>query len=144
MSRDPRTVDATRSGDLIEVVRVLLLLQGAILLATTIESLVWSLVFAGAPVGSFWLSAAMAIAVFVGRARLDPSRKRARLLYVVEGVLIASLGLDVALATVITGTVPPAVALLTRLVLPIAVVALLERARPRSAAVAPLGAEAVR
>jgi hypothetical protein len=57
-----------------------------------------------------------------------------RLVYVVEGVLVATLAIDTALAVAIIGAVPPAVAVLTRFVLPVSVIALLRRATRSAAA----------
>ena len=115
--------------DLLEVVRVLLLVQASILVATTIEALIFGLAFAGAPGPSFLLSAAAAATLLVARARLRADRRwTERLVYIVEGVTVASLAIDTLLALLITGHAPPAVALLTRLVLPVTVVALISLA----------------
>ena len=123
-----------RAEDLLDVLRVLLLVQGAILLATTIEALIWSIAFPGASGLMLVLTAATAVALLVSRARLRAgSRRGRRTLYIVEGVLIVTIALDTALAIGITGSVPPPVALLTRFVLPIAVIALLRRTDKGSA-----------
>jgi hypothetical protein len=125
------------ADDLLEVVRVLLLVQGSILVATTIEAFIWSIAFGGAAGPSFLVTAAMAAALFVTRARMADHRWTRRVVYLVEGVLVATLGVDTALAIAITGTVPPAVAVLTRFVLPLSVIALLRRAtRPAAAPIA--------
>ena len=117
------------ADDLLDVVRVLLLVQGAILLATTVEALIWSIAFAGAAGPSFLVTATMAAAIFVARARMRVDRRWThRLVYIVEGVLVATLAIDTALAVAIVGAVPPAVAVLTRFVLPVSVIALLHRA----------------
>jgi hypothetical protein len=125
------------ADDLLEVVRVLLLVQGSILVATTIEAFIWSIAFGGAAGPSFLVTAAMAAALFVTRARMADHRWTRRVVYLVEGVLVATLGVDTALAIAITGTVPPAVAVLTRFVLPLSVIALLRRAtRPAAEPIA--------
>lgn len=117
------------ADDLLDVVRVLLLVQAAILVATTIEAFVWSLAFAGAAGLSFLVTAAMALTLVVARARLRTDRRwTKRLVYIVEGLLVITLAIDTALAIGITGTVPPVVAVLTRCVLPLSVIALLRRA----------------
>jgi len=125
-----------RQGDeLREVVRVVLLVQGAILVATTIEALIWSIAFAGAAGPSFVMSATMAATLLVARAHLRVDRRWSRrLVYIVEGVLVGTLAIDTALALAITGTILPPVALLTRFVLPLSVIALLRRAVRVSAA----------
>jgi len=134
-----------RGDDLLDVVRVLLLVQGGVLLATTVEALIWSIAFAGAAGPSFLVTAAMAGALLLARARVRVDRRWThRLVYIVEGVLVASLAVDTALALVIVGAVPPAVAVLTRFVLPIAVIALLRRAtRPAAAPPSPSTAAAM-
>ena len=124
-----------QADELLEVVRVLLLVQGAILVATTIEALIWSIAFAGAVGPSFVMSATTALTLLVARARLRVDRRWSRrLVYIVEGMLVGTLAIDTALAVAITGTVPPPIALLTRFVLPLSVIALLRRAVRVSAA----------
>jgi hypothetical protein len=116
------------AADLLDVTRALLLLQGAILVATTIEALVWSLVLAGAGGAPILVSAAAAAVIFTARARLRADRRWSRrLVYGVEGLTLATVAIDMALAIALTGALPPAVALLTRVVLPMSVIALLRR-----------------
>lgn len=120
------------SRDLLEVARVLLLLQGAVLLATTVEALIWGIAFAGGGGLPFLVSGAAAAVIVVARARLRPDRRWSRrLVYVVEGFTLATFAIDTVLAVALTGAVPPAVAILTRLVLPIGVIALLRRSARR-------------
>lgn len=122
---DTRLMDMTRraADDFLDVAKVLLLLQGAILVATTIESLIWSIAFPGAAAAPFILSAGAAVAILLARARLRAdSRWTRRLVYGVEGFTLAFLALDLALAIALTGTPPPAMALLTRFVLPVSVI----------------------
>jgi hypothetical protein len=121
---DPLMSEATRPQ--LDVVRVLLLLQGAVLLATALEALLFGIAFMGAPGLPFLLSGGAAAAVLLGRARLGPDRD-ARLLLAVEGLILVTFGIDTALAFFITHGAPPAVAILTRFALPIAVLALLRR-----------------
>ena len=116
------------SGDLLEVARVLLLVQGAALLATTVEALIWGLAFAGSGGVPFLMSGVAAAVILVARVRLRADRQWSRrLVYVVEGFTLATFAIDSALSIALTGAIPPAVAILTRLVLPIAVIALLRR-----------------
>lgn len=115
--------------DLLEVLRVLLLLQASILLATTVEALLWGIAF-GAARSSVVMSAAAAVALFVARARFRPDRRWIRcIVYVVEGVIIVTHTIDGVLAILIARTSPPVVALLTGLLLPVAVIALMRRSR---------------
>lgn len=113
------------TNDLLDVVRVLLLIQGAILIATTVEAVLWGLAFR-APAATALLSAVAAMVLLIGRARIRPDRGGTRrLIYAIEGFLLATLALDALLALVLIGALPPPVALLTRLVLPISVIGLL-------------------
>jgi hypothetical protein len=143
---DHRRMNTTRrhTDELLDVARVLLLLQGAVLVATTIEALIWSLVFPGAAGTPFLMSAAAALLVLVASARLRADRSWTRgSVYVVETVILVNLVIDLALAVVVTGHVPPLVALLTRFVLPLSVIGLLRqsaRATVARAAVSPLEA----
>lgn len=123
-------MDTTRTTneDLLDVARALLLLQGAILVATTIEALVWGTAFGGSAGPSFLLSAASAAVILVARVRLRSGRTWSRrLVYAVEGLILATLAIDTALAIALTQELPPLVALLTRFVLPVSAVALLRR-----------------
>ena len=117
-----------RSDELLDVARVLLLLQGAVLLATTVEALIWGFAFAGGGGVPFVMGGVAAAVIFVARARLRPDRRWSRrLVYGVEGFTLATLAIDTVLAIALTGALPPAVAILTRLVLPVSVIALLRR-----------------
>ena len=116
-----------RADDLLDVARALLLLQGTILVATTIEALIWGTAFhsAGGPV---LLSGGAAAVILVARARLRADRRwPRRLIYVVEAMTLAAVTVDIALALALTHAVPPVVTLLTQLVLPISVLTLLRR-----------------
>jgi hypothetical protein len=143
---DHRRMDTTRrpTDELLDVARVLLLLQGAVLVATTIEALFWTLVFPGAAGTPFLMTSVTALLVLVAGARLRADRSRTRrIVYVVETVILVNLVIDIALAVVVTGHVPPIVALLTRFVLPLSVIALLRqstRATVAPVAVSPLEA----
>ena len=120
--------DARPAGELLEVARVLLLLQGAILIATTIEALAWGTLFAGAPGAPFVMSAAAAAVVLIGRVRLRADRRRTRrLISVVEGLILAMFMVNSALAIALAGVLPPATAVVTQLALPMCVLVLLHR-----------------
>lgn len=123
-------MDKTRrpADDFLDVAKVLLLLQGSILVATTIEAVIWGMAFAGAAATPFLLSGGAAVVILVARARLRADRRwTRRLVYGVEGFTLAFFALDLALAIALTGTPPPAVALLTRFVLPVSVIFLLRQ-----------------
>ena len=126
-----------RADDLLDVARALLLLQGAILVATTIEALIWGAAFpaAGGPV---LLSGSAAAVILGARARLRADRRwPGRLIYLVEALTLAAMTIDVALAIALTHALPPVVTLLTQLLLPISVIALIRRST--RAAAAPIG-----
>ncbi len=109
-----------------ELARVLLLLQGSILLVTTVEAAILGAALAGAPGAPFLITAAAMAAVFAARGSLGGTgRWPRRVLYLVEGVLVASIGIDTAFALLVTHAAPPVLAVLTRFVLPLAVIALL-------------------
>jgi hypothetical protein len=132
------------ADELLDVARVLLLLQGAVLVATTIEALIWSLVFPGAAGAPFLMSGAAAVLILVASARVRAGRSWSRrIVYVVETVILTGLVIDLALAVAITSHVPPIVALLTRFMLPLSVIGLLRqstRAKVAPARVSPLEA----
>ena len=122
------------ADDFLDIARALLLVQGSILVATTIEAVLWGMAFAGAAAAPFLLSAAAAVVILIARARLrgdradTPARLRRR------GNHARFFALDLVLAIALTGTPPPAVAMLTRFVLPVSVIFLLRQsARPTAA-----------
>jgi hypothetical protein len=118
-----------RSDDLLDLARVLLLFQGAILVATTLEALIWAAVFPGPGGVPVLLSAASAAAVLVGRARLRADRRGTRrLLYAIEGFILGTQLIDVGLSIALAHSIPPLVALLTQVALPLAVATTLRRA----------------
>jgi hypothetical protein len=125
--------------DILAVVRVLLLLQGAILIATTLEAIIWGVIFSGT-VGVAALMSGLAAAIaLVARVRVRPDRRRIRrLTYVVEGAILATFLIDLAAALVLAHALPPLAAIFTDGLLPLAVVWLLRRST-RAAAPAPLG-----
>jgi len=131
-------MDTRRAADdYLDLARVLLLLQGSIFVATTIESLIWGIAFAGAAAAPLLLSGWAAAAILVARARLRADRRwTRRLVYGVEGFTLAFFALDLALAIALTGTPPPAVAVLTRFVLPVSVIFLVRQTARATAPVA--------
>ena len=123
--------------------RALLLLQGAILVATTIESLFWGFVFPGAG-GAVLMSGASAVVILVARTRLRADRRWARrFVYAVEVLLLVAVAIDIALAIALTHALPPVVALLTQLVLPVSVVAILRRSARAARAAIPTNPVAI-
>jgi hypothetical protein len=123
-------VDTTRrpADELLDVARALLLLQGAILVATTIEALVWAAVFPGASGSPALISGASAFVILVARVRLRADRRwTRRMVYLVEGLILLTAAIDVVIGLVLAGALPPMVALLTQVLLPIAVIVLLRR-----------------
>jgi hypothetical protein len=126
------------TDDLLDVARALMLLQGAILIATTIEALVWANVFPGASGAPALMSGASALVILIGRIRLRADRRRTRrLVYLVEGFILLTAAVDIVIALLLAHALPPMVALLTQVVLPISVITLLRRAArlPRATAI---------
>jgi hypothetical protein len=122
------------TDDLLEVARALLLLQGAILVATTIESLFWGIVFASTG-GALVMSATSAVVILVARVRLRADRRLARrLVYAVESLILLTAAIDTAISLALAHALLPMVTLLTQIALPISVIVLLRRSRaPRAA-----------
>ena len=131
--------DRWRADDLLDVVRALLLLQGAILVATTIESAIWSGFFPAGR-GAVLISGAAAVTIFFARARLRADRRwLRRIIYLFEGSILALFVVDIALAALLTHALPPVVAILTQLVLPVSVIAILRRTARALTATIPSG-----
>ena len=130
------------ADDLLDVARALLLLQGAILVATTIESLFWGIAF-GSTGLALVMSAASATVILVasGRLRADSAWAR-RLVYAVEGLILLTAVVDSAISLALAHALLPMVALLTQIALPISVIVLLRRSR-RLARTAPVPEGAV-
>jgi F0F1-type ATP synthase assembly protein I len=129
--------DSRPADDLLDVARALLLVQGAILVAATIEAAILGLAFPGGG-GTVLVSGTVAAVLLVARARLRPDRRRSRrIVYVVEGITVVPFIVDIALAIALAHALPPAVAILTQLVLPLSVVALLRRSARSATAPVP-------
>ena len=124
------TRPSTWSDDLIEVVKVLLLIQAAILVASTIEAALWSTFFG--PGGSgIAASALAALIAFVASTAVGHGRRWGlRLVYGLEAAVILVAAIDLALSLLLAGSSLPLVAMLTRLALPIAVIAMLRHSTP--------------
>ena len=121
--------DRARTDDLIDLGRVLMLLQGAILIATTLESVVWALALPGGGGLALLLTGASAVAVLVARARIRSERRRLRrAVYLVEGLIVATFAIDTVLSLVLAHTAMPLLAVLSQFVLPVAVIGLLRHA----------------
>jgi len=132
-------VETTRrpSDDFLDIARALLLLQGSILVATTIEALVWAIFFPGASGSPAVMSGAAAVAILIGRTRLRVDRRWARrLVFLVEGLILLTATINVAIELALAHGLPPMVAALTQIVLPVSVIALVRRStrHPNTAA----------
>jgi len=122
------------SDDWLHVARALLLLQGALLVGTTIESLFWGIVFASTG-GALAMSAASAVVILVARIRLRGDRTWSRrLVYAVEGLILLAAAIDTAISLGLAHALLPMVTLLTQIALPISVIALLRRSRAQRVA----------
>jgi hypothetical protein len=121
--------DRARTDELIDLVSVLMLLQGAILLATTLESLVWALALPGGGGLALLLTGGSAVAILVARARMRGERRRLRrAVYVVEGLIVATFAVGTVLSLVLAHAAMPVLAVLSQFVLPVTVIGLLRRA----------------
>ena len=130
--------DRTRTDDLLDLARVLLLMQGAILIATTIESLVWASAFPGASGLVPLMNGASALVILIARARLRSDRRRLRrLVYLVEGLIVAAFAVDTVLTILLAHSAMPLVAIFSQFLLPVSVIGLLRRIAPAVAAPKP-------
>ena len=106
-----------------------MLLQGAILIATTLESVVWAIALPGAGGLALLLTGASAVAILVARARLRSERRRLRrAVYIVEGLIVTTFAIDTVLSLVVAHAAMPVLAVLAQFVLPVAVIGLLRHA----------------
>lgn len=114
--------------DRLAVAHILVLIQGAILVASTLESVVF-LAFAGpASRVSLGLTGSAAVLTLAAAAALARGSGRARrwTLAAESGIVVVTL-VDLALALLMTGEPLGPVALLAGLVVPVAVIAILRR-----------------
>jgi hypothetical protein len=125
---------ASRPRDLGEVARVLVLLQGAALVVSTLEGLVF-LGFVGPTAGPTVVltgtAAVVTLAVASGIGRRDARARRITLL--AEAAIVAVALIDLALSLLMTGEALPLVSTIARLVLPLAVIAILRDPGVRAA-----------
>lgn len=122
-----------RSAGILAILRTLLLLQAGVALLGAMEALAWSAFFGPSASVPALLGVATVAVLLVLRGRV-PRLRATRVLLALEAVIIAGWLLDLALAVLLVGAVPPPVAWLTRLALPVAAIALARSAR-RTAAV---------
>lgn len=114
------------TNGLLDAVRVLVLIQGGILLTSTIESALASAVFGLSP--TVWLSALSAILALTAAAGLVRKARWARKVTLLgEGYLLVTLLIDTAISLLMTQTPLGLVPLLTRGVVPVVVWKLLRR-----------------
>jgi hypothetical protein len=120
----------SQSGDLVEVVRVLVLMQGAILVATTIEAALFGLAFGPATAPTVLITAGAAVLTLAASRGLGRRKRWARRLTIgAEFAILAGALLELALSALVAGAAFGIVPTLTRLVVPvIAIVALREPA----------------
>lgn len=127
---------------LIEVVRILVLLQGAIALTSALEAAILGAAFAGSATPSFILTAGGALVTLSLAAALGRRARRARRLVIwleIGWLLVAVV--DLALAVFLARRALEPVPILTRLVLPLAIVYLLRRPALRTAFAPPPAGE---
>jgi hypothetical protein len=112
-----------QAGDLVEVVRVLVLMQGAILVATTIEAAIFSVAFGPAAGPGVLLTGGAAVLTLATSRGLGRGRRWARRLTVgAECAILAGAILELALSVLLAGATFGIVPTLTRLVVPIVVI----------------------
>ncbi len=126
--------EPTERSGLIEVACVFLTLQGAILIAATIEALVVAAVVGPSGSASIALTGAAAALALVCAWGLGRHRRRARRLVLVGEAGVLAIGLvDVALTLIVGGVGLGLVMILTRIVVPLVVIGLLRRPTARGA-----------
>ena len=114
--------------DLLEVAALLVLLQGAVLVAGILESLVFAAFVGPGAIGTAILGAlAAALTLWASAALRRGSRRARRLTLVAESVATVVAVLESMVALLIAGALLPPVALLTRVVVPVAVIVLVRR-----------------
>lgn len=128
-------MDARRAPDrdgLVEIVRVLVLMQGAMLVASTIQAAFFASNFPQAGRGAVVLTGLATIATFAALWGLGRGAGWARrLTYAGEAFVLAGAIVDELLALGLSGAPLGLVATLTRVVVPVAVIVLLRRSRER-------------
>lgn len=136
----------SRPRDAVEVVRVLVLLQAATLVVSTLEG--WIALGFGGGVAGAPMVLLTAIACGLTFAAVSGIGRRAawarRLTLVGAGLGLVVAVIDLGLSLVMTGQGLPLVAILTRLLLPVAVIAILRDATVRAAFRVPTTQEVAR
>ena len=125
---DAVMIDSTpqRSESRLEVVWALVLLQGAALALTTIESLVVNIGFGFLLLGNLVLTAAAATATLLAARGIRRRRRWARRLTIVgEWYVLAVGALDLALTVILAQTAPGLIPLVVTIGVPITVLLLL-------------------
>jgi hypothetical protein len=131
---DPEPAPAT-GGDLLETVRVLLVVQAAVAALNTVEAVAVALlgnpVLLAGPVPLSAATAALLLALAGGVA--GHARWARRITLAVESLLLLLAAADQVLAALLHRAAPLPVPLLVRVVLPLAVLVLLERPAAQAA-----------
>ncbi len=121
-------------GSLVEVAVVLVIIQGAILVVGAIEAMVFASFVGPGGIASILLTvvaAGLTLGTACGLARHRRLARRWAL--VAETWVLLVAGLDTALSFAVVGTAPGPVLVLSRVVIPLAVIALLRRPIVRAA-----------
>ena len=134
-TQGPRPTVETVAADtgVLDIVRVLLLLQGAIAFVNAIEALVGSTAF-GLPLSpAFLATASGALATLWLAARIGRRSRRVRkVVFIAQIVWMVFAAIDLLLSLFLTQTPLELVPLLTRVVLPAAILYLLRRPATRA------------
>ncbi len=122
-----RTVPAART-DILAVAHILVLLQGAILVAGTLEAVVFLAFVGPASTVSLGLTAGAAVLTLATAAGLARGSSRARRWTLIAESAVLAVGVvDLVLALVMTGEPLGPMGLLGGIVVPVAVIAILRR-----------------
>jgi len=120
-------------GGTIAVVRILLLIQGAIAAVALIEAVVFGVAF-GAPLSAVVLltGAGAILTLWFAAAVVRRSRRARKLTLGLQGLWLGSAAIDLLLAVLLTQRGLELVPLLTRVVLPLTIIALLQQRDTRA------------
>ncbi len=131
--------------DLVEVVWILVFMQGTILIASTLEAFLFLAAFGPAATPSALLTGAAAVLTLVTAAGVGRRARWARrwTLPAEAGVFLGG-SIDLALALLLTGAPLGLVPVITRLVVPVAVIKLLRRPSVKAAFGGPVSAPTTR
>ena len=122
-----------QTGDLVEVARVFVLMQGAVLVATTIEAAIFGVAFGPAAGSAFVLTACAAVLTLATARGLGRRRRWARKVTIVaEVAILAGALLELGLSLLVLGAAIGLVPILTRVVVPIVVIAALRSRAARA------------